>query len=211
MARLCCSAVCWAECCAFFAAILLLIGIISPWYFVTQKAKEPDFTRVDLFWWPGMRVLSKINDESKTDTVSWDDFPSSQPKNIYMAAMGLTIIGFVFTSLLCLVLLAFMHRIHHHRGSRMFKWVVFLMSLFCLLWSFLSWVVFVGGWNKAMQDVTDSWPSSFIHTESSGRYDITYGPFLGWITVLISTPVLITAAFLALAIRVAPLGYASVQ
>jgi len=200
-----------ATCLLFLAAVLIVIAVATPWWFLKVDQEIPEHLgqnatvntiTVGMAYWPGIVFVTQDYPDyvTKPSTIHWSDMSSEKPKQAYYAAVSMAILSLIPTVALFLISgMAFFGVANRFLYTVSCNWLnVYLIMLGLLMWVFsnLAWAVFFY-WPTALNDASeqcfDKQQDKYYCEDFMGSEDdlnpvvdlkLMWGPFVGWWVML---------------------------
>jgi len=177
-----CSFHCWSMILVLISGIFLFIAMLSPWFFINMEI--PDSNPIlsgnmyYLVWWDGFKssIDIKFSDLNLTELkehnlTKWNQLNATEAQHIYNASASMSLLGFIIALLTFIFMSIFMYYGYRNNidyydidiRSIKIKIIIIILISFIILFSFLSWVIFVSGWTHAINK-----SDACLHYDNSG-------------------------------------------
>jgi len=204
-----CTTQCWVLALVLACLILFLGSFVSPWYLWQIDDNKNDVHADYLFYWSGAEKYVVNKTHHSHETIGWSDL-GDDAHHFYVASNVMAIFGFLGTWILtgCLIVGMLQTKRTNENFSAFLwgniKWFIFGLTILLLLFSVISWMIFFG-FNRKL-NCADGYSDPCHKFAGSKTYrtaltgdeiKMTWGPSLGWIFALLTTPILILCMILA--------------
>jgi len=214
----CCRREVYATIVAIVLWIFFFIAVVTPWYQMAATQLPPPWDSMTcVFYWTGMDSYYSppLVNEQRHLHLAWTQMQTTRPKDVYMAALAMSILGLIATTVLIAGIFFGMicrktTRVVSTTFCNYFKWPVVIACFIVLAFSIISWTCFFA-FNDALYNahlcpgtkyygspsifpvgnvtfVEPLFCDSFADTRLKLGANWVWGPQAGWIFALLTTP-----------------------